>query len=179
MPFGEWHPRCASKSVLSSSLGFSFVQVSSTSYVRPQDFFQANCGSAVSVSLIMRLRRASECRLSSSELVNALLDRIATHDQKLHAFVALYPIPSSLRWAGGAPINTWGHRGIRGTLKHRIHLEARAVAPCSGRGPPRPMRHWNRYRWLGSVAGVVVRHRRSEDDQDSSRRSVKRTLELR
>jgi aspartyl-tRNA(Asn)/glutamyl-tRNA(Gln) amidotransferase subunit A len=30
-------------------------------------------------------------RLSSSELVNTLLDRIATHDQKLHAFVALYP----------------------------------------------------------------------------------------
>ena len=31
------------------------------------------------------------CRLSSAELVNTLLDRIATHDQKLHAFVALYP----------------------------------------------------------------------------------------
>ena len=137
-------------------------------------------------------------RLSSGEMVNTLLDRIATHDQKLHAFVALYPdearlaaeaadtairaghavgplhgipialkdlveiegrvttggskvwqdrlstttatlvrkvkaagmiVPSSLRWAAGAPINTWGHRGIRGTLKHRIHLEARAVAP--------------------------------------------------
>ena len=30
-------------------------------------------------------------RLLSSELVNTLLDRIATHDEKLHAFVALYP----------------------------------------------------------------------------------------
>ena len=40
-------------------------------------------------------------RVSSGELVNIMLDRIATHDQKLHAFVALYA--DEARWQPKRP----------------------------------------------------------------------------
>jgi len=48
-------------------------------------------------------------RLSSSELVNTLLDRIATHDQKLRAFVAVYPDEARLAAEAADTVIRAGH----------------------------------------------------------------------
>jgi len=71
-------------------------------------------------------------RLSSSELVNTLLDRIATHDQKLHAFVALYPDEARLAAESADRAIDAGHavgplHGIPIALKDLVEIEGRVT----------------------------------------------------
>jgi aspartyl-tRNA(Asn)/glutamyl-tRNA(Gln) amidotransferase subunit A len=71
-------------------------------------------------------------RLSSSELVNTLLDRIATHDQKLHAFVALYPDEARLAAEAADKAIRAGHavgplHGIPIALKDLVEIEGRVT----------------------------------------------------
>jgi aspartyl-tRNA(Asn)/glutamyl-tRNA(Gln) amidotransferase subunit A len=71
-------------------------------------------------------------RLSSVELVNALLERIATHDQKLHAFVALYPDEARLAAEAADRAIRSGHavgplHGIPIALKDLVEIEGRVT----------------------------------------------------
>lgn len=71
-------------------------------------------------------------RLSSAELVNTLLDRIATHDQKLYAFVALYPEEARLAAEAADKAIRAGHavgplHGIPIALKDLVEIEGRVT----------------------------------------------------
>jgi aspartyl-tRNA(Asn)/glutamyl-tRNA(Gln) amidotransferase subunit A len=89
-------------------------------------------------------------RLSSSELVDTLLARIATYDQKLHAFVALYPDEARLAAEAADTAIRAGHavgplHGIPIALKDLVEIEGRVTTGGSkvwqDRSRPR-LRHW-------------------------------------
>jgi aspartyl-tRNA(Asn)/glutamyl-tRNA(Gln) amidotransferase subunit A len=89
-------------------------------------------------------------RLSSGELVNTLLDRIATHDHKLHAFVALYPEEARLAAEAADKAIRAGHavgplHGIPIALKDLVEIEGRVTTAVQkfGKIGSRPrLRHW-------------------------------------